>query len=56
MDEPWFKPTAFLSLADGNAVVKHPRRTGKPLLRKLPFTSFTNANESRPVEPVERGG
>ena len=34
-------------LADGKAVVKHPRRTGKPLLRKLPFTSFTSANESR---------
>ena len=45
MDEPWFKPTSFLSLADGKAVVKHPRRTGCPLLRKLPFTSFTLANE-----------
>ena len=48
MDEPWFKPTSFLSLAGGKAVVKHPRRTGRPLLRKLPFTSFTSANESRP--------
>ncbi len=47
-DEPWFKPTSFLSLADGKAVVKHPRRTGRPLLRKLPFTSFTRANEFRP--------
>jgi type IV secretory pathway TraG/TraD family ATPase VirD4 len=47
-DEPWFKPTSFLSLADGKAVVKHPRRIGKPLLRRLPFTSFTKANESRP--------
>lgn len=47
-DEPWFKPTSFLSLADGKAVVKHPRRSGKPLLRGLPFTSFTRANESRP--------
>jgi hypothetical protein len=45
MDEPWFKPTAFLSLAGGVAVVQHPRRTGRPLLRKLPFTSFTRANE-----------
>ncbi len=45
MDEPWFKPSSFLSLADGKAVVKHPRRTGCPLLRKLPFTSFTLANE-----------
>lgn len=45
MDEPWFKPSSFLSLADGKAVVKHPRRTRCPLLRKLPFTSFTLANE-----------
>lgn len=45
MDEPWFKPSSFLSLADGKAVVKHPRRTGCPLLRKLPFTAFTLANE-----------
>ena len=43
-DEPWFKPTAFLSLADGNAVVKHPRRAGRPLLRKLSFTDFTRPN------------
>ena len=49
MDEPWFKPTSFLSLADGKAVVKHPRRAGRPLLRKLPFTSFTHANEFRAV-------
>lgn len=48
MDEPWFKPTSFLSLASGKAVVKHPRRTGCPFLRKLPFTAFTSANESRP--------
>lgn len=44
MDEPWFKPTAFLSLPFGQAVIKHPRRAGKPLLRKLPFTSFTLPN------------
>lgn len=45
MDEPWFKPTSFLSLAEGKAVVKHPGKTGCPLLRKLPFTAFTLANE-----------
>lgn len=51
-DEPWWKSHSFLSLADGKAVIKHPRRTGKPLIRKLPFTSFTRANRSEPG-PVE---
>lgn len=46
MEEPWFKPTAFLSLPEGRAVIKHPRRCGRPLLRNLPFTHFTTANES----------
>ncbi len=44
-DEPWFKPTRFLSLPVGHAVIKHPRRTGRPILKKLPFTSFTRDNE-----------
>ncbi|RRK01283.1 hypothetical protein Ga0100231_000105 [Opitutaceae bacterium TAV4] len=44
-DEPWFKPTGFLSLPVGHAVIKHPRRTGRPILKKLPFTSFTRDNE-----------
>lgn len=46
MDEPWFKPTAFLALAEGRAVIRHPRRSGRPLLCKLPFTGFTLANTS----------
>jgi hypothetical protein len=44
VDEPWFKPTAFLSLPEGRAVIKHPRRRGRPLLRKLPFTGLTLPN------------
>ncbi len=43
-DEPWFKPAAFLALPDGRAVIKHPRRTGRPLLRKLAHTVFTQPN------------
>ena len=45
-DEPWLKPQAFLALRSGNAVVKHPRRTGRPFRRNLPFTRFTQANTS----------
>lgn len=44
IDEPWFKPTAFLSLGDGKAVIKHPKRKDRPIARKLPFTSFTLPN------------
>ena len=40
-DEAWFKKETLLSLAEGQAVIRHPRRTGKPLVRKLPFTSYT---------------
>jgi hypothetical protein len=47
-DEPWFKPTAFLSLAEGRAVIRHPRLCGRPLLRKVPFTPFTIANHRDP--------
>ncbi len=43
-DEPWFKSVSLLSLAAGKAVVKHPRRTGRPFLKKLPFTAFTTGN------------
>ena len=46
VDEPWFKPARLLALPEGNAVIKHPRRTSRPLLRKLPFTTFTQRNES----------
>lgn len=45
-DEPWYKSQALLSLGDGEAVIRHPRRTGRPLLRKLPFTAFTLANRN----------
>lgn len=45
VDEPWFKPTRLQALPEGQAVIRHPRRTGKPLLRKLPFTRFTRAND-----------
>jgi len=45
-DEPWFKTQALLSLPDGEAVIRHPRRRGRPLAKKLPFTSFTLANSS----------
>jgi len=47
-DEPWFKPTRLLSLKEGTALIKHPRRTGKPLMRRLPFTTFTQPNSSIP--------
>ncbi|HTH49930.1 MAG TPA: type IV secretion system DNA-binding domain-containing protein [Candidatus Limnocylindria bacterium] len=45
-DEPWFKSAQLLALPEGRAVIKHPRRISRPLLRKLPFTSFTRENES----------
>lgn len=45
VDEPWFKPILLQSLLEGDAVIRHPARTGKPMLSKLPFTSFTRANE-----------
>ena len=51
IDEPWFKTTAFQALPEGKAVIRHPRRRGRPLLRKLPFTNFTLANSSVLEEP-----
>lgn len=51
MDEPWFKPARLLALDAGRAIVKHPRRTGKPLLRRLPYTAFTLPNATRPLDP-----
>ncbi len=47
-DEPWIKPARLLALPEGMAVIKHPRRTGRPMLRSLPFTGFTLANDYRP--------
>lgn len=45
-DEPWFKTAQLLALPSGKALVKHPARTGRPLLRSLPFTTFTLPNRS----------
>jgi type IV secretory pathway TraG/TraD family ATPase VirD4 len=45
VDEPWFKPTAFLALPEGKAVIKHARRRGRPILKRLPFTPFTRRDE-----------
>jgi len=45
IDEPWFKSQRLLALPPSRAVIKHPRRTGRPILRWLPFTNFTRANE-----------
>lgn len=45
-DEAWFKKEALLALPEGKAIIRHPSRTGRPLLRKLPFTTFTQPNAS----------
>ena len=44
VDEPWFKPTQLLALPEGTALIKHPRRRDRPLLRRLAFTDFTSRN------------
>lgn len=44
-DEAWMKPERLLAMADGEAVIRHPRFTGRPLVRRLPFTAFTQANQ-----------
>lgn len=49
VDEPWFKKETLLALQEGRAVIKHPRRSGQPLLRKLPFTEFTVAAGDKSV-------
>ncbi len=46
-DEPWFKPERLLALGEAEAVIRHPRFTGRPFLRRLPFTAFTQANSQR---------
>ena len=56
VDEPWFKPNGLQALSEGQAVIRHPRRTGKPMLRRLPFTSFTRANEFVPESASEAKG
>jgi hypothetical protein len=40
------KPERLLALANGEAVIRHPRFTGRPLVRRLPFTAFTQANRN----------
>jgi hypothetical protein len=50
VDEPWYKPQAFLALPDGRAVIRHPPQRSRPLARKLPFTGFTLANSTAPEE------
>lgn len=44
VDEPWFKPTWLQALPEGEAVIRHPRRIGKPRVAALPFTKFTRTN------------
>ncbi len=44
-DEPWFKPAVLQSLPEGLAIIRHPANTGRPMQRRLPFTSFTQANQ-----------
>lgn len=54
IDEPWFKPANLLSLPEGRAVIRHPRLTGKPLLRRLPFTKFTLPNAFQPASQLDK--
>lgn len=53
VDEPWFKPTRLQALPESHAVIRHPRRIGKPLLRCLPFTAFTLPNKMLPADPSQ---
>jgi len=38
----------LLALGEGVAVITHPRRTEKPIRRKLLFNAFTQRNETPP--------
>lgn len=51
-DESWFKTTNLLALPPGKALIKHPARTGQPLLRALPFTDFTISNSKPTDDPA----
>jgi type IV secretory pathway TraG/TraD family ATPase VirD4 len=58
-DEPWHKPEALLALDNGEAIIRHPRFIGRPIRRRLPFTSFTRANRlesKKPGAPDENRG
>lgn len=52
VDEPWFKPEQLLALPDGRAIIRHPRRIGRPFLRRLPYTTFTRSNDFTPEQPA----
>lgn len=45
-DVPWFKAAELQSLANGEAIVRHPRDQRRPFRSKLPYTSFTKENET----------
>jgi type IV secretory pathway TraG/TraD family ATPase VirD4 len=45
-DVPWFKTAELQSLSEGRALVRHPRNCGPPQLLRLPYTKFTQRNES----------
>lgn len=40
--EPWFKPAELQALRPGQATLLHPRRTGRPFLKRLSFTTYTS--------------
>ena len=44
-DEPWFKSHELLRLSEGRAILKHPRNAGRPKYARLPFSSFTKAQD-----------
>lgn len=44
-DEPWFKPVQLQALRHGEALVRHPRQTGRPKVAVLPLSSFTQKND-----------
>lgn len=44
-DEPWYKPATLQSLPEGVAIIRHSANTGRPLRRRLSFTTFTQANQ-----------
>lgn len=46
VEEPWIKASRLISLTTGSAVVRHPRNSGSPLVRTLPYSEFTVANKS----------
>lgn len=45
-DVPWFKAPELLSLPEGRALLRHPRKGDRPVLITPPFTRYTHRNES----------